>query len=178
MFQGQSNLEPINCSSVCADSAGLHELNNKGGKAISIPWGEIVSVQLGFGFRSERPAIQSIVAVGLVLVGAYAGLLPLIKYLGGFGKDTGPYGPASGVKLILGMAAFIPIGLYLLYSMLQRRYCLRISKNGSTRKLFFQDPALTYQEASFFLERLKELPQSGNITIRKSADGEYSSGSR
>ena len=128
MFQGQINLEPINCSSVCADSVGLHELNNKGGKSISIPWGEIVSVQLGFDFRSERPAIQFIVAVGLVLVGAYAGLLPLIKYLAGFGNNTGPYGPASGVKLILGMAAFIPIGLYLLYSMLQRRYCLRISK--------------------------------------------------
>jgi hypothetical protein len=116
--------EGVHYNGVFVSPEKIYMLQGKGIVA-SVLKEEVVSVTLKEGYQSERPFIQTGFGILTLLLSAY----PLLY------MASAP--PVFHVD-ICAMAAFLPLGLWLLKEGMRRGYYLSIELKNGTRKLAFE----------------------------------------
>lgn len=119
--------------------------------AVNVPACEVRAATLSHGLAAERPVVQ--LCVGLILVSFSA--WGAISWSGIGGRDRFLPGAAAASCLLLA-------GVWLLGSLLRRRYFLALSTSAGVRKLVFDENAEPRGSLSFWVrdDVLEELPET------------------
>jgi hypothetical protein len=122
-------MEIITCGNIRFSRENIGELY--GARVIvSIPRTDITSISLRYGESVERPILEIIVGIFLMLAGFFVGIWPLVGYLSSFDTQKGGYlmPIAFAVPLVL-------LGIWIIVPVFSRRYYLLIATKSGKRKL-------------------------------------------
>ena len=104
-------------------------------KIISIDSKVIDKIELKFGIIGERFVSQILLAFGIIGLGIVFGILPLVNYLI---KNDYP-DTILFYKHITYALSLLPIGIYLLFRLYQRRFFLLVKTGDMKRKVIFKE---------------------------------------
>ncbi len=102
-------------------------------------WDDVQDMSLRFGFQSKHPLIQALVGAALTLAGGYLLLLQLLWLL----------------PKVVGFKAtvlLLPLGLWMLWDALRRRYYLEIGVPNRAKRLHFKKIADPSELSAFLSE--------------------------
>ena len=120
----------------------------------ALPREQIVSMSLQRGIKSERPIIEIVIGTIFILIGGYIFLPMLSDLLNAisFGPVESRYGARKFVAMGL---VFIPLGIYLIFDALRKRYFLLIAtRTGKKRKIVFNTD-ISYSELRSFIDQAR-----------------------
>jgi hypothetical protein len=144
----------VRLSSVEITAASVTEIDGKQ-VIVSLPRDQIVSLTMQKGIKSERPIVDIVIGAVLILMGVYI-FLPMLSglcspsFLEPQNNLNSRYTPMHFV--VMGLVP-IPIGIYLIFNALQKRYFLQIyTTKGMKRKIVFNDD-ISYSEIRSFIEQ-------------------------
>ncbi len=150
------NNSSIRLSSVEFSGASVSEIDGNQ-MMLSLPREQIASMTLERGIKSERPLVDILIGSAFILTGFYV-YWPLLLSLWGKiflspGSELAPRIASS--KLIVFGLILVPVGVYLIFTALKKRYFLLIiTTHGMKRKIVF-DADISYTEIRSFIEQVR-----------------------
>jgi hypothetical protein len=115
---------PCDYLNVRASEKGLSEFH-KSTRTVFIPRNQVEAVEVQFGPRAERPMVQMVLGLALVILGI-VGLVMAVN------------GGLRGIYWGAGFAMFGGIGLLCLHEAFRKGHYLRVTCTRDTRKLVFR----------------------------------------
>lgn len=125
---------------------------------MSVPRERILEVTLVYGTGAQRPIVQAAVSLIIVILGIFLGVLPLYHVLS---KGMSNYNLKGFAFALL----LVPIGIWLLIEVLQRKYYLLVKTDKRAQKVVFKSSTKA-SEISEFIKKAQE-DFGYNINIKR-----------
>lgn len=143
------NQNCLECSSVQIGDDGSILEKDRNRTVLSIPRDEIEKISIHYGSFSERPVIQAIISICLIIIGAIA-FLPVLRFIF-LEKDPSGASPANWKPFILGLPLAM-LGCWFFFDIFRRRYYLLIDTSEKSRKIVFKSEVSSSELFNFIQE--------------------------
>ena len=129
-------MESFSCGSIAFSNEYIREMDGRQ-VIVSIPKEDVIKLEVHHGVSIEKPILNVIIGVGMIVIGCLLGVSPILGFLSNLGSQQGGFGMIVAFSMpliVLGVGFILPV-------FQKRDYLLILTKSGR-RKLTIKHCAI------------------------------------